>query len=288
MNRRFQTKIIDGLLLFSSVLILFLLAGMLYALFSRSIPAFLHFGIFDFITSSSWNPREGLEEYGAWSFICTTFIVSILTIIICLPFIISLALFNGGLYRNTLLSRFVSYIIKLSMGIPSIIYGIWGVYTIRPLLSSLNMGNQGYGILAASIVLACMIIPFSATLVTYYIAKVPQAMRETAICMGATRLKVAWKICLPLSRRGIIASLLLALSKVMGEAIIVSFLIGNTFNIPDSLNGTGSTISSIVFNQFGGSHGLQMNSLIALLLILFLFTGIINFIAQKISDRDII
>lgn len=286
MNRsNYQTKIINGLLFASALIILLTLAGILYTLFSRSLPAFQHFGVLDFITSSSWTPREDMEEYGAWTFIYTSLIVAATSLVICLPFIISLAIFNGGLYRDSRASRFVSYIIKLSMGIPTIIYGIWGFYSLRPILSSLDIGNQGFGILTASIVLAFMIIPFSATYITLHISQVPQKIKEVAFSMGATRLKVAQKICLPLSGKGIIASLLLAFCKIIGETIIVVLLIGNSFNIPTSLNDTGSTITSVAFNQFGESDALQMSSIMALLLILFLFTGIINYVAQKISTR---
>jgi phosphate transport system permease protein len=170
-------------------------------------------------------------------------------------------------------------------GIPSIVYGLWGFYTLRPLLIDLGVSEQGFGVLLASIVLAVMIIPYASSLSTEFIGMVPNELKEGAYSLGATRLEIIQQVSLPTAGSGIFASYVLAFGRALGETMAVTMLIGNTNNILLSLSDTGNSMASIIANQFGESSGLKLSSLMAIGLILFLITISINVTAKYIMKR---
>jgi phosphate transport system permease protein len=275
-----KDRIFKAVLFSSTLVLLLLIAGILYSLVSQSIPAFQHFGFFRFICSPEWNPEKGNEQYGALSFIYGTFLTAFLALIISFPFSISLSLFNGDLYKGKKIALWTSTFVDILSGIPSIIFGIWGYYSLRPVLMSLHIGHQGYGILSAAILLALMIIPYSASICTAFIKEVPQKLKEGAYSLGATRFEVIRNISIPYAKKGIIAAHTFTLGKIVGETMIVSILIGNTNQIPSGITGTGSTMTSIILNHFGTANNLQFSSLFAIALLLFLFTAAINLVAR--------
>ncbi len=266
-----------------SLLVLLISGGMIYSLVSGAIPAFKHFGWFDFIFSSEWNPNK--EQYGALAFITGTLMTSFLALLFCLPFSLPAALFTGEYFKGKKIAIFIGAVIDLLAGIPSIVYGLWGFYTLRPILTSLEISSQGFGILTASIVLAIMIIPYAASLSTEFITMVPNELKEAAYSLGATRMNVIQRIVLPVSGSGIFASYILALGRALGETMAVTMLIGNTNNIPTSLTATGNTMASVIANQFGEADGLKLSSLIAIGLLLFLITAIINATGKMILKK---
>ena len=178
--------------------------------------------------------------------------------------------------------RGVKYLLA---GIPSIIYGLWGFYTIRPLIIDLGINAQGFGIFLSSVVLAIMIIPYASSLSTEFLSMVPNKLKEGAYSLGATRLEVIRHISIPSSISGIVASYILALGRALGETMAVTMLIGNTDRIPRGLRDTGNTMASVIANQFGEADGLKLSSLIAIGLLLFVITAIINIIAKLIIKR---
>ena len=269
----------------SALTILLLVSGILYMLVSQSIPAFQHFGTFHFITSSDWNSGEGQEQYGAFSFIAGTLLTSVLALIISIPFSIAIALFNGEFFRERKIADWLSAMVDIFSVIPSVILGIWGYYSLRPLLITFNIGNYGCGILTATIVLALMIVPYTASLITAFISKVPRTMREGAFSLGATRLEVIRKVSIPFASKGILAAYILSLSKILGETMIVAMLIGNSNRVPSGITDNGNTMTSIILNQFGTSSDLKLSSLIAIALLLFLITAAMNFIARLMIRR---
>lgn len=275
-----KDKIVKGLLLAASCLILLLTAGIVYALVSQSIPAFLRFGFLNFLFSSEWDPVN--DHYGALPFIAGTLFTALLALLFCIPFSLSIALFNGEYFRKKKISVYVSSIVDLLAGIPSIVYGLWGFYSIRPLLVGLGINEQGFGVLLASIILAIMIIPYASSLSTEFISMVPNDLKEGAYSLGATHYEVVRHVSIPVSGSGIFASYILALGRALGETMAVTMLIGNTIHIPTGLGDTGNTMASIIANQFGEAGGLKLSSLFAIGLLLFLITALINFIAKYI------
>lgn len=280
-----KDRLFKFLLFSAACLILLLAAGMLFSLVSQSTKAFQHFGIIDFITSSDWNPRAGQEKYGALSFITGTLTTALLALLFCIPFSLPVALFNGEYFKGKKIATVVSSVVDLLAGIPSIVYGLWGFYTLRPLIVSLGLNEQGFGILTASIVLAIMIIPYASSLSSEFISMVPNELKEGAYSLGATNLEVIRSVSLPMAGSGIFASYILALGRALGETMAVTMLIGNTNNIPKNLADTGNTMASIIANQFGEAGGLKLSSLIAIGLLLFLITASINSIAKLVMKR---
>lgn len=275
-----KDKIFKSILFIASCLILVLTAGVIYALVTQSINAFSAFGLFNFIGSSNWDSVN--NDFGALPFITGTLITSLMALFFCIPFSLSIALFNGEYFKKTKIATVVSSIVDLLAGIPSIVFGLWGFYVLRPILIDMGFSAQGFGVLLASIVLAIMIIPYASSLSTEFISMVPSELKEAAYSLGATKMEVIKTVSLPVSMSGIFAAYILALGRALGETMAVTMLIGNTNNIPTHLSDTGNTMASIIANQFGESDGLKLSSLMAIGLLLFLITATINFIAKYI------
>ena len=259
--------------------------GVIYALVTDAHSAFEHFGFFNFLTSSDWNYTEGEESYGALPFITGTLMTTLLALIFCIPFSLPVALFVGEYFKGTKIAAVLSTVTDLLAGIPSIIYGLWGFYTLRPIIMALNISPQGSGVLTASLVLAIMIIPYAASLSAEFIKMVPNDLKEGAYSLGATRAEVIRKVVFPVAGSGIFSSYILAIGRALGETMTVTMLIGNTNEIPDSITSTGNSMASIIANQFGEADGLRLSSLIAIGLILFLITAGINMVGKIMIKR---
>ena len=259
--------------------------GVVYALVTDAYGAFDHFGFLNFLTSSEWSYTEGAEQYGALPFITGTLMTTFLALLFCIPFSLPVALFVGEYFKGTKIAAVLSTITDLLAGIPSIIYGLWGFYTLRPIIMDMEISPQGSGVLTASLVLAIMIIPYASSLSAEFIKMVPNDLKEGAYSLGATRSEVIRKVIFPVAGSGIFSAYVLAIGRALGETMTVTMLIGNTNNIPDSLTSTGNSMASIIANQFGEADGLRLSSLIAIGLILFLITAIINMIGKIMIKR---
>ena len=259
--------------------------GVVYALVTDAHEAFEHFGFLKFLTSSEWSYTEGNEQYGALPFITGTLMTTLMALLFCIPFSLPVALFVGEYFRETKIASVLSTVTDLLAGIPSIIYGLWGFYTLRPIIMELNISPQGSGILTASLVLAIMIVPYAASLSAEFIKMVPNDLKEGAYSLGATRAEVVRKVIFPVAGSGIFSSYVLAIGRALGETMTVTMLIGNTNNIHDSITSTGNSMASIIANQFGEADGLRLSSLIAIGLILFLITALINMIGKIMIKR---
>ena len=278
-------KIYKVLLFVAALIMPIVCGGVVYALVTDAYDAFEHFGFFKFLTSSQWSYTEGAEQYGALPFITGTLMTTLLALIFCIPFSLPVALFVGEYFKGTRIAAILSTITDLLAGIPSIIYGLWGFYTLRPLIMALNISPQGSGILTASLVLAIMIVPYAASLSAEFIKMVPNDLKEGAYSLGATRAEVIRKVVFPVVGSGIFSSYILAIGRALGETMTVTMLIGNTNNIPDSITSTGNSMASIIANQFGEADDLRLSSLIAIALILFLITALINLIGKIMIKR---
>lgn len=277
-------KLTKTVLFSSSLLVLIISAGIVFSLIGGAIPAFKEFGL-RFIFTNNWNPTEGREVYGALPFIVGTLITSLLALVICIPLAFSTSLFVAEYFRNTRVAGILSSLVDLLSGIPSIVYGLWGFYTLRPIIINLGLSDQGFGIFTSSLILAIMIIPYATSLSTEIIAMVPDELKEAAYSLGATRLEVILNVIIPNARSGIIAGYILALGRALGETMAVTMLIGNSNTVPSGLFATGNTMASIIANQFGEASGLKLSALIAIGLLLFAITGIVNSIWKYIVRR---
>lgn len=279
-------KILKRVLFAASLIILLIAAAMVFSLFKGSLPSISRFG-WGFLFSPEWDPTQGREHYGALLFIVGTLLTSVLALIIALPLAFFTSLFVAEYFRGTKIATVVSTLVDLLAGIPSIIYGLWGFYMLRPLIVSLGLSPQGFGVLTSALVLAIMIVPYATSLSNNTIMMVPNELKEAAYSLGATRLEVIRNVILPSARSGMTASYILAFGRAIGETLAVTMLIGNENIIPKGLFSTGNTMASVIANQFGEASGLQLSSLIEIGLLLFVMTTLINaagkYIIKKIA-----
>ena len=275
-----QDKIFRVLLILSAVVIPIIGGGIVYSLTADASGAFEHFGFWNFIFSDDWVTTAGKESYGALPFITGTLLTTILALLMCIPFSLPVALFTGEYFRGKKIAAVLGTVTDLLAGIPSIIYGLWGFYVLRNVFMHLNLSPQGSGILTAAFVLAIMIVPYAASLSSEFIKMVPSDLKEGAYAMGATREEVIRRVVFPMAGSGIFSAYILAIGRALGETMTVTMLIGNTNQMPETLRTTGNTMASIIANQFGEADGLKLSSLIAIGLLLFLITAVINMIGK--------
>ena len=279
-----KDKIYNTLLVVLAALVLLVAAGMILSLTSGAIPAFAEFGV-GFIGSTEWDPHPEREAYGALPFIMGTVSTAFLALLISLPFSLSVSLFTGEYFKGTKVASVVGTVVDLLSGVPSIVYGLWGFYTIRPIMIDMGISQSGLGILTASIVLAIMIIPYASSLSSEFFSMIPSHLKEAAYSLGATRYEMVRRVLVPSAAAGVSASYILALGRALGETMAVTMLIGNTNNVPGSIFDTGNTMASVIANQFGEADSLRLSSLIAIALLLFVVTAAINFIGKIIIRK---
>lgn len=277
-------KITKYVLFAVSLIILLIFAGMVFSLAGGAMPVFKEYGL-KFIISTDWNPTSGRESYGALPFIAGTLITSLLALLICFPLSFSTSLFIAEYFHKTRVASVLGTIVDLLAGIPSIVYGLWGFYALRPVIIALGLSDQGFGIFTSSIILAIMIIPYATSLSNEIITMVPNELKEAAYSLGATRFEVIFNVIIPNARSGIVASYILALGRALGETMAVTMLIGNANIIPKDIFSTGNTMASLIANQFGEADGLKLSALIAIGLLLFLITAIVNALGKYIIKK---
>jgi len=285
----------------AALVVLALLVGVAVSLFIGAWPAFSHFGI-GFLFSDSWSPPK--ERFGAAAAIYGTVVTAIIAMVIGVPVGMGIAVFLTELCPPTL-RRPIGIAIELLAGIPSIIYGIWGVYYFKPfmqaylqpfLISTLGAipgvgalfagPPLGYGIFTAGLVLAVMILPFVTAISRDVFETVPTVLKEAAYGVGATTFEVVGSIVIPYTRVGVIGGVMLALGRALGETMAVTFVIGNATHISTSILSQGTTISAMIANQFADADpGLFTSSLLALGFILFIITFLVLAAARFMLSR---
>ncbi|WP_296404393.1 phosphate ABC transporter permease subunit PstC [Psychrobacter sp.] len=284
-----------------AILVLLSLGGILVSLIIGAWPSIQEFGL-GFYTSNDWNTVE--DKYGALAPIYGTIVTSVIAILIAVPVSFGIAIFLTELCP-AFLKRPLGIAIELLAGIPSIIYGMWGLFIFVPFFSAhiqpwviqhiapipvigqLFTGAPiGLGMFTASLVLAIMIIPFIAATMRDVFSVVPALLKESAYGMGATTWEVMFKIILPYTKAGVVGGIILGLGRALGETMAVTFLIGNAYNISPSLFTSGVTITSALANEFAEAGSkLHLSSLLHLGLILFVITFIVLSISKLMLMR---
>jgi phosphate transport system permease protein len=288
--RRFTIgdNIFRGATLAASLVVLALLGGVILSLVIGSLPVIRTFG-FDFLTSQSWNPVT--EKFGAIPAVYGTIVTSLIAMAIGIPVSLGIAIFLTELCPYAL-RRPIGTAIELLAGIPSIIYGIWGLFvfapflqhTIQPwlievfgsvpVLNALFAGPPyGIGVFTAGLILAIMVLPFVTAITRDVFVTVPPVVKEAAYGLGCTTWEVVRKVVLPYTRVGVIGGVMLGLGRALGETMAVTFVIGNAHRVVPSLLAPGTTISATIANEFNEASGeLYTSALITLGLILFVIT----------------
>jgi phosphate transport system permease protein len=272
----------------AALLVLTLLGGVAIALAKGAWPAFSHFG-FAFVTKTIWNPVT--EKFGAFAAVYGTLVTSAIAMLLAIPVSLGIAIFLTEL-APVWLKRPVGVAIELLAAVPSIIFGIWGLFVLAPVLQrtvqpwlieglgplpvigSLFQGPPyGIGVFTAGVVLAIMVIPFISAVMRDVFETVPDVLKESAYGLGATTWEVIWQVVIPYSRTGMVGGIMLGLGRALGETMAVTFVIGNAHRVSASLLAPGTTISASIANEFTEAVGdLYTSSLIALGALLFLIT----------------
>jgi phosphate transport system permease protein len=288
--KRFQTSdtIFRNMTRAAAVLVLVLLGGVIVSLIHGALPAFSAYGL-GFLTTQSWNPVT--EVFGAAAPIYGTLVTSLIALLIAVPVGVGIAIFLTEICPMAL-KRPIGTAIELLAGIPSIIYGIWGLFVFAPfmqeyvqpaLINSLGtipgIGGlfagppYGIGTLTAGLILAIMVLPFVTAISRDVFETVPPVLKESAYGLGCTTWEVVRNIVIPYTRVGVIGGIMLGLGRALGETMAVTFVIGNAHRISGSILAPGTTISATIANEFTEAVGdLYTSSLIALGLILFVIT----------------
>jgi phosphate transport system permease protein len=272
--------------------VLIIVGALVYQLWTQSALPIHKFG-WSFLTGKSWDPNSG--EFGAMPFIYGTCVTSAIALIIAIPVGIGAAIFLAELAPPTV-SNAMTFLIELLAAVPSVIYGLLGIFILIPLIRAylvpvlkLTAGATplfrgafyGVSVLSAGIILSIMVVPFIISVSREVLLAVPTEQREAALALGATKWEATWDIVIPNARTGIIGSVFLALARALGETMAVTMVIGNTPQIAASLLAPGYSIAAVIANEFTEATGdLYLSSLVYLGLVLFGLTIVLNAIAR--------
>jgi phosphate transport system permease protein len=262
-------------------------------IFRAGWPALHRFGL-SFLTSSAWDPVNG--KFGAAPAIYGTLVSSAIALLISTPLAIGVSIFLSE-FAPPWLRQPVAFFVDLLAAIPSVVYGLWGIFVLIPLLRSvipfvrdtLHLGviplfagpSYGYSMLSAGLILAIMVLPYIASVSREVLLAVPRSQREAALALGATKWEMIWGAVLPFAKSGIIGGIILGLGRALGETMAVTMVIGNRPEISASLFAPAYTMASVIANEFSeASSDLHLSVLMAVGFVLFVITIIVNAIAR--------
>ena len=275
----------------ASFTVIFLIIGIFFVLVSESSLAIERFGIINFLTSTDWDPVK--ESFGALTNIYGTVVTTFIALLIAIPVAIGIAIFVTEISPNFLKGP-IGVAIELLAAIPSIIYGMWGLFTLSPIMSTyvepflkkitagiplagvLFQGTpMGIDILTASVILSIMIIPFTASISRDSFNLTPSVVKESAYAIGATKWEVVKNVVIPYSKLGVFGGIVLSLGRALGETMAVAFVLGNNHRITTSLLDAAATITVTLANEFAeADNDVYLSSLFYLALVLFVMSFI--------------
>lgn len=290
----------SGLTRVFAFLVFSLLAAILFSLIYGSQESLSKYGL-SFLWTNEWDPVQA--DFGALVPILGTLLTSFVALLIAIPVSFGIAIFLTELAPGWL-KRPIGTAIEMLAAIPSIIYGMWGLFVFVPffqeyvqptlidVLSPLPFigwmfagAPFGIGIFTAGLILAIMVIPFIAAVMRDVFELVPALLKESAYGLGSSTWEVMWKVVIPFTRSGVIGGVMLGLGRALGETMAVTFVIGNAFRMPTSFFAPGNSIASALANEFNEAAGMQKSALIELGLILFLITTIVLALAKLMLLR---
>jgi phosphate transport system permease protein len=280
------------------LLIPVLFGFIVYRIGVAALPTIRAFG-WGFVTSAEWNPV--LREFGALPFIFGTIVSSFLALLLAVPLSVGLAVFLTELAPRWLAGP-IAFATELLAAIPSVVYGLWGIFVLVPWLRTTvqeplaqRWGDTipffegpayGFSMLSAAVILSIMIIPFISAVAREVLAAVPREQREASLALGATRWEMTWQVALPYALPGIVGGAILGLGRALGETMAITMVIGNRPEIATSLFAPGYTMASVLANEFAEATGaLYLSALMEIALILFGITIVVNVFAQLLVWR---
>lgn len=261
----------------------------------RAMPAIQEYGL-GFLTSSDWNPVEGREKYGALPIIYGTLVSSAIALLLAIPLGVGTAVFLSEDFLPLSIRTPMVFMVELLAAIPSIVYGLWGIFVLAPFLTPFGQwlhNNFGWiplfstppgnrSMLIAGVILTIMILPIITAISRDSLASLPPDLRQASLGLGATRWETLFRVLIPAAFSGIVGGIMLALGRAMGETMAVTLVIGASNQISPSLLAPANTIASLLALQFAEAKGLQVAALMYAGLVLFILTLIVNIFAELI------
>jgi phosphate transport system permease protein len=286
-GEKFSDTAFRTVLSLGGIVVSVLLLAIFLSLLLSSRPALVANG-FRFLTGSEWDPVT--NRFQAVPFVFGTLLTSLIALIISTVLSLSLAIVMGEYFPTGFFSTALRTAVELLAGIPSVVYGFIGLFFLVPLMRAVQtaIGAPPYGvsILTSAILLAFMILPYSASIGREMITLVPVDLKEAALSLGATRSSTIWRITLPYARSGIMGGILLSLGRALGETMAVTMVIGNSNNLSLNVLGPGSSMASLIANEFSeATDAVYLASLLEIALLLFVISTLINIVGKLIINR---
>lgn len=277
----------------AAVISVFVLGWIFWEVFQEAKPALEKFGL-GFLTNAQWQPNR--DRYGVLPFLVGTGATALIALILAFPPGLAIAIFLSEDFLPSPARQFVRFVVELLAAIPSVVYGLWGIFVVIPLVQALGnwtterfghiplLSGPAYGnsLLTAGIVLALMVLPTITAISRSSLVAVPRTLREGAYALGATRWETIFGVILPTAAPGIVAATILALGRAMGETMAVAMLIGNSSRLSWSLFAPSGTLASLLANQFGEASGMQIAALMYAALVLVALTLAVNFAGEAV------
>ena len=273
-----------------------ILVSITFIILVRAWPAITTFGL-GFITNNTWNPVR--DDYGALAVIVGTLVNSLIALLIAVPLGLGTAVFLSENFIPLQIRTVLVFLVELLAAIPSVVYGLWGIFIIIPLIKLVGMWlNEffgwiplfatkpaGPGMFPASVVLAIMILPIITAISRDSLASLPPELRQASLGLGATRWETIFRVLVPAAISGIVGGVMLAFGRAMGETMAVTMIIGNSNKLSASILDPANTIASLLANQFAEASGLQVSALMYAAFVLIVLTFVVNVFAELIVNK---
>ncbi len=277
----------------AAVVSVLMLGWIFWEVFDKARPALEKFGL-GFLTDASWQPNR--DRFGVLPFLVGTVATAVIALLLAFPPGLAIAIFLSEDFLPRPARQFVRFVVELLAAIPSVVYGLWGIFVVIPLIQALGdwtterfghlpfLSGPAYGnsLLTAGVVLALMVLPTITAISRSSLVAVPRTLREGAYALGATRWEAIFGVILPTAAPGVVAATILALGRAMGETMAVAMLIGNSSRLSWSLFAPSGTLASLLANQFGEASGLQVAALMYAALVLVALTLAVNFAGEVV------
>jgi phosphate transport system permease protein len=284
-RRKLFEKTAEGLLLACALLSVLVVLLITVFLFQRGLPLFRKISVLEFLGSTRWEPTAEVPHYGILSFIVGSFYVTGLALAFAVPIGLSVGIYLAELAQARS-SRAIHATVELLAGIPSVIYGLFGIALISSVTRTL-FGGSGYSVLSASIVLAIMTLPTIISVTEVSLRAVPRELKEGSLALGATHWQTIVRVLIPAARSGIIAGVILGMGRAIGETMAVLMVGGNAPLMPKGLTGMVRTLTMNIITDMSYATGDHLTSLFATGIVLFVFILALNLTVQIALKRSI-
>jgi phosphate transport system permease protein len=286
-SERTSDRAFKSLLTLGGIAVSVLLIAIFFSLFLASRPALAANGL-RFITGTDWDPVT--DTFQSLPFVVGTLLTSLIALAIGTILALALSILMGEYFRTGPFAAVMRTAVELLAGIPSVVYGFIGLFFfvpfVRVIQEALGLPPYGVGILTSALLLAFMILPYSASIGREMIGLVPADLKEAALSLGATPAEMIWKVSLPFARSGILGGVLLSLGRALGETMAVTMVIGNSNQLTLNVMGPGNTMASVIANEFSeASSTVYLASLVEIGLLLFILSALINILGKVVVNR---